>query len=127
MSEKYILENGVIKDTSNNITFHDFVDILILINGQSRKISSLDKENMELKSDYQTLKLQDNDCSDFVRELMKENEQLKVHQKTLESKIVRLKDRVKTFEKHYSRKDIERYKKMENCNCITSERLKRGL
>ena len=50
-------------------------------------------------------------------------EQLKEHQKTLEAKIVRLKDRVKTFEKHYSLKDIERYKKMENCNCITTKRL----
>lgn len=55
--------------------------------------------------------------------LKEENEQLKQHQRTLEAKIVRLKDRVKTFEKNYSLKDIERYKKMENCNCITSKRL----
>ena len=54
---------------------------------------------------------------------LKENEQLKEHQRTLEAKIVRLKDRVKTFEKHYSLKDIERYKKMDNCNCIDSRRL----
>ena len=59
------------------------------------------------------------------KELKEENEQLKEYQRTLESKIVRLKDRVKTFEKHYSRKDIERYKKMEKCNCITSDRLRR--
>lgn len=66
-------------------------------------------------------------CADVIatamNELCEENEQLKEHQRTLEAKIVRLKDRVKTFEKHYSLKDIERYKKMDNCNCITSKRL----
>ena len=60
---------------------------------------------------------------DKLNALHEENQQLKEHQRTLEAKIVRLKDRVKTFEKHYSLKDIERYKKMDNCNCITSKRL----
>ena len=59
----------------------------------------------------------------LLNELNDKNEQLKEHQRTLEAKIVRLKDRVKTFEKHYSLKDIERYKKMDGCNCITSKRL----
>lgn len=60
---------------------------------------------------------------ELLNDLSDENEQLKEHQRTLEAKIVRLKDRVKTFEKHYSLKDIERYKKMDNCNCIDSRRL----
>ncbi len=60
---------------------------------------------------------------ELLNELSEENEQLKEHQRTLEAKIVRLKDRVKTFEKHYGLKDIERYKKMDNCNCIDSRRL----
>lgn len=60
---------------------------------------------------------------ELLNDLSDENEQLKEHQRTLEAKIVRLKDRVKTFEKHYSLKDIEGYKKMDNCNCIDSRRL----
>ena len=62
---------------------------------------------------------------ELINQLSNENEQLKEHQRTLEAKIVRLKDRVKTFEKHYSLKDIERYKKMDNCNCIDSRRLEK--
>ena len=97
----------------NDIRFReDFLDLL----------NNLDSENQTLKSDRARY---EEECRlDIFKELSEKNEQLKEHQRTLEAKIVRLKDRVKTFEKHYSLKDIERYKKMDNCNCIHSRRLK---
>ena len=85
-------------------------------------LNELHKENDALKQVLKT-KVVVNRQYEELQILKKENEQLKEHQRTLEAKIVRLKDRVKTFEKHYSLKDIERYKKMDNCNCITSKRL----
>ena len=48
------------------------------------------------------------DIEKLLNELHEENEMRKEHQRTLEDKIRRLKDRVKTFEKHYSLNDIER-------------------
>ena len=74
MTEKWIIENGKIKDTSTNMTFDSFVEILTVLNGQSRRIT-------ELASDNKRLKFQLNDCLNKKlfsrRELEKENEQLK--------------------------------------------------
>ena len=82
-------------------------------------VDTLNRNCNVYKYQKELIKTLRKDINDFE----KENNQLKQHQRTLEAKIVRLKDRVKTFEKNYSLKDIERYKKMENCNCITSKRL----
>ena len=89
------------------------------LNMANKTIRELEGENEQSKMMIATLRNMVLDQED----LKQENEQLKEHQRTLEAKIVRLKDRMKTFEKHYSLKDIERYKKMDNCNCITSKRL----
>ena len=88
-------------------------------------INQLNNENEQLKTTIQQLRTDNTKQKKLLNTTMKENEQLKEHQRTLEAKIVRLKDRVKTFEKHYSLKDIERYKKMDNCNCIDSRRLEK--
>ena len=55
--------------------------------------------------------LETEEIADKLNKLHEENEMRKEHQRTLENKIRRLKDRVKTFEKHYSLKDIERLKR----------------
>ena len=98
----YLYDNGEIVE-----------DIMELLN-------ALNDENEQLKTTIQQLRTDNTKQKKKLNTAMKENEQLKEHQRTLEAKIVRLKDRVKTFEKHYSLKDIERYKKMDNCNCIDS-------
>ena len=90
---------------------------------RGKALSKLQKENEQLKTTIQQLTNDNTKQKKKLNTAMKEIEQLKEHQRTLEAKIVRLKDRVKTFEKHYSLKDIERYKKMDNCNCIDSRRL----
>ena len=89
------------------------------------KMNELAEGNEQLKTTIQQLRTDNTKQKKLLNTTMKENEQLKEHQRTLEAKIVRLKDRVKTFEKHYSLKDIERYKKMDNCNCIDSRRLEK--
>ena len=74
MTDKWIIENGEIKDTTTNMTFDSFVEIITVLNGQSRRIT-------ELASDNKRLKFQLNDCLNKKlfsrRELEKENEQLK--------------------------------------------------
>lgn len=99
----YNSKHDIIYDTANNYGSYDKV---------------LDKkETAMLLNEYETLlKEKDED----IKELEEKNDMRIGQIKNLEAKIVRLKDRVKTFEKHYSLKDIERYKKMDNCNCISS-------
>lgn len=105
-------------------------DVLVLnhsdLNAQqfvAQLVVFLNDQNQAIVDLYDGSKYWFDKATEKIKELEKENEQLKEHQRTLEAKIVRLKDRVKTFEKNYSLKDIERYKKMDNCNCITSKRL----
>ena len=98
-------------------------DIVRILNNQRETIQYHRKTEKQLENEHTRLTNQLRLSYDKINKLTDENEQLKEHQRTLEAKIVRLKDRVKTFEKHYSLKDIERYKKMDNCNCITSKRL----
>lgn len=85
---------------------------------------------MRVKEDYFAFLVYVNKIFNENKQLTYENNNLKnklekknQYQQVLESKIVRLKDRVKTFEHNYGFKDIERYKKMSNPNMITHERL----
>ena len=86
MTDKWIIENGEIKDTTTNMTFDSFVGIITVLNGQSRRIT-------ELASDNKRLKFQLNDCLNKKlfsrRELEKENEQLKRKNKKLEKHLRR--------------------------------------
>lgn len=50
------------------------------------------------------------DVVGVLNALHEENENRKAHQRTLENKIRRLKDRVKVFEKNYSLDDVQRIK-----------------
>ena len=51
MTEKrYIINNnGEIENTSNHMTWDSFTEVLIILNGQSRHLEELGKENEELK------------------------------------------------------------------------------
>ena len=50
MTEKFIInQNGEIEDTMTHITFDSFMEILIVLNGQSRQLKKLSEENEQLK------------------------------------------------------------------------------
>lgn len=50
MTEKFIInQNGEIEDTMTHITFDSFMEILIVLNGQSRQLNKLWEENEQLK------------------------------------------------------------------------------
>ena len=47
---KFIInQNGEIEDTMAHITFDSFMEILIVLNGQSRHLKKLSEENEQLK------------------------------------------------------------------------------
>jgi len=77
MTEKWIIKNGEIVDTTNNITFDSFMEIIIVLNGQSRQLTQMSKENKKLKSICQDHRDHAIDFkADCVR-LEKENKELK--------------------------------------------------
>ena len=50
MTEKFIInQNGELEDTMAHITFDSFMEILIVLNGQSRHLKKLSDENDQLK------------------------------------------------------------------------------
>ena len=49
MTEKYILIDGGVKDTVNGITWDSFLELVIVLNGQSRHLQRLTDENEQLK------------------------------------------------------------------------------
>ena len=106
MTEKFIInQNGEIEDTMAHINFDSFMEILIVLNGQSRHLKKLSEENNQLKFENKDLKSEISwiqDCAywqkenafdtlfgyymktcDEYRLLLKENEQLKEQIKEL--------------------------------------------
>ena len=56
MTEKFIInQNGEIEDTMTHITFDSFMEILIVLNGQSRQLKKLSEENEQLKQENKEL------------------------------------------------------------------------
>ena len=108
MTDKWIIENGKIKDTTTNMTFDSFVEIITVLNGQSRRIT-------ELASDNKRLKFQLNDCLNKKlfsrRELEKENKQLKeTNQKLNEEVCILQMDLCKTKSYEQLEKENKRLK-----------------
>ena len=64
MTEKFIInQNAEVEDTISHITFDSFMEILIVLNGQSRQLKKLSEENEQLleeneqlRSEYQRLR-----------------------------------------------------------------------
>lgn len=56
MTEKWIIENGEVVDTSTGMTFDSFTELLTVLNGQSRHLTELSEENKKLKSVNQELR-----------------------------------------------------------------------
>lgn len=54
MTEKYILIEGGVKDTANGITWDSFLELVIVLNGQSRQLQKLSVENEQLKQTIET-------------------------------------------------------------------------
>lgn len=55
MTEKYILIDGGVKDTVNGITWDSFLELVIVLNGQSRHLQRLTEENEQMKDIIDTL------------------------------------------------------------------------
>lgn len=55
MTEKWIIKNGEIVDTTNNITFDSFMEIIIVLNGQSRHLTQMSKEIEQLTQDIKMI------------------------------------------------------------------------
>ena len=56
MTEKFIInQNGEIEDTMTHITFDSFMEIFIVLNGQSRQLKKLSEENELLKGEVKRL------------------------------------------------------------------------
>lgn len=49
MTERWIIKDGEIVDTETNMTFDSFMEIVIVLNGQSRHLNELYKDKEELK------------------------------------------------------------------------------
>ncbi len=85
MTEKFIInQNGEIEDTIAHITFDSFMELVIILNGQSRQLNGLWEENEQLKIQLQNTSAQRDEFHSGAREnanrvgkLKKENEQLK--------------------------------------------------
>lgn len=63
---------------------HSGYDVAMDLSGL---LNTLNDENEQLKSDYDTLKIQDDARKQYQKELMKENEELKKEVKQLKNKI----------------------------------------
>lgn len=63
MTEKWILKDGVVVNTENNMTFDSFTELVIVLNGQS--------------NDIKTLTLQEEDRKLYQRELENKIKELK--------------------------------------------------
>ena len=55
MTEKWIIKNGEIVDTTNNMTFDSFMEIIIVLNGQSRHLTQMSKEIEQLNQDIKMI------------------------------------------------------------------------
>ena len=55
MTEKWIIKNGEIVDTTNNMTFDSFMEIIIVLNGQSRHLTQMSKEIEQLTQDIKMI------------------------------------------------------------------------
>lgn len=116
--------------------YNDNTNIIFAVNLKQGYVGFFDleeDENANREEFILTSKALDNWYKEDMEELRFTNDEIEMlkqqieeknnYQRLLESKIIRLKDRVKTFEKNYSLKDIERYKQMDNPNMITHKRL----
>ena len=52
MTERWVIENGEIKDTRRGMTFDSFMEIVIVLNGQSETIRQLQLELKALNKKY---------------------------------------------------------------------------
>lgn len=55
MTEKWIIENGEVVDTSTGMTFDSFTELLTILNGQSRHLTELSKANEQLQKENKIL------------------------------------------------------------------------
>ena len=78
MTEKWIIKNGKIVDTESSIIFDSFMEIVIVLNGQSRKLNNLHEENISLKYKNELLQDELKQCKAVIdkkwREYLKEKE-----------------------------------------------------
>ena len=49
MTEKWIIRNGEIVNTETHMTFDSFMEIIIVLNGQSKELANLHEENIDLR------------------------------------------------------------------------------
>lgn len=68
MTEKWIIKNGEIIDTENNISLDSFVDVVIVLNQQSKNIKQLFNENELLKQRNRHLELSCQYQAKFIAE-----------------------------------------------------------
>ncbi len=88
MTDKWIIENGEIKDTTTNMTFDSFMEIITVLNGQSKKITGLNKEKEQLIQCY-------NNVLNEMDSIVEENEQLKHYKEAYGTEIVKIKQTIK--------------------------------
>ena len=109
---------------NKNADINSYVESVEESNISLKRIrDELQKENEELKTENGVLVNLASGLSTENQDLRNKIKRKNKYQQVLEAKIIRLKDRVKTFEHNYGFKDIERYRKMDNPNMITYERL----
>lgn len=94
MTEKWIIKNGEIMDTTTNMTFDSFMEIIIILNGQARHLNKMTKENKKLKSICQDHRDHAIDFkADCVR-LEKENMQYAIDNKELKCTNIKLNNEI---------------------------------
>ena len=118
--KRFVLNKGIsnFSDTNTEKVYSEYnleeiVDLLNELNDENKELQQKNKGWIRFIID-EIVEIE------MLKQQIKEKNN---YQRLLESKIIRLKDRVKTFEKNYSLKDIERYKQMDNPNMITHKRL----
>ena len=78
MSEKFIInQNAEVEDTISHITFDSFMEIIIVLNGQSRQLKKLSEENKQLK---QLLKCSREEANEYCEELMSIEASIKLYE-----------------------------------------------
>lgn len=132
-SKRFRWERGLnrFKDTETGDDYYPYepCELVDLLNELHEKEEILEVQLRSTKNEIDKLVSKINSltdtCHDCCKEIKKENKELKEenesrkeYQRILESKIKRLKDRVKIFEKHYSAKDRQRIKNGELKGCL---------